>query len=309
VLPEHLDFAEIRQAPSLHDAPIASAVLAAGTEPQWYGVGEVAVMSPAGSWRIIDRVALGMHDPDIVEQQFELSPDGRTLALGDDHGIVFVDLATADTVRVPNGVSDVVLHWWSPDSSRIVFTPRGSPEKSWEVNVLDRTAVRVDFHAWFSSVGRNGRVSEFVPTASRMGQPLRRARPFTGVRIWQDGAVVREEPLRVGVPINVRVAKHASSLVAVTQWSGDRKQVARGVLALEPGSGRPVGLLRLLQNQTVWATVLGALGERWILLDITSGPGGGIVAWDPVGARLRAVTAIDEQAALVSIAGSRALTR
>lgn len=52
-----------------------------------------------------------------------------------------------------------------------------------------------------------------------------------------------------------------------------------------------------------WASVLGPLGERWILLHIPFGPGGGIVAWDPVGERLRAVTAIDEQGAVVSVAG------
>ena len=87
-LPRRLDTAEIESAPSLSDAPLASAVIAVGTDPAPYHVGGVAVMSPEGAWRIVDRQRIGMRRTDDIEQPYLLSPDGRTLALGDEYGLV-----------------------------------------------------------------------------------------------------------------------------------------------------------------------------------------------------------------------------
>jgi hypothetical protein len=51
-----------------------------------------------------------------------------------------------------------------------------------------------------------------------------------------------------------------------------------------------------------WTSMPGVATGGWVLLNVAHGLGGGIVAWDPVRKRLRAVMAIDERGYHVSIA-------
>jgi len=123
----------------------------------------------------------------------------------------------------------------------------------------------------------------------------------------RDGALRTTQPLRVGVPQEARVARTFSSLVGIGQDPSKRMGTAGGVGALDPSTREMTGFLRLPRSQLMWASVQDQAGERWLLLHIPYGEGGGIVAWDPVRQQLRAVTRIDAQAAHVSLAGSALL--
>jgi hypothetical protein len=306
VLPASLRFDEIRQAPLWHRAPIRSAVLAVGTEPQPYGVGEVAVMSPGGAWRVIDREALGMRDPEIVEQQFLLSPDGRLLALGDEYGVVILELAEARATRFEVASKDPVLHWWTPDGTSVVLTPRGETTRTLAVRVVERVVERLDFFAWSSSVESTGRVIELVPNPRSADEDLpASADAYTAIRRWRNDRRTSEVvELENAVPRDAQTGNQSSpSLVGIAQGSHPEGQRhARGILAVDPATGRSRGLLALTPDQMNWASVMGALDDRWLLLDVPFGPGGGLAAWDPVAEDLRGVLPIDEQAADVSVA-------
>jgi hypothetical protein len=306
VLPDSLAFDEIQQAPLWHEAPIKSAVLAVGTEPQPYGVGEIAVMSPGGAWRVIDRGALGMRNPEIVEQQFRLSPDGRLLALGDEYGVVILELAAARATRFEVPSKDPVLHWWTPDGTSVVFTPRGRTMRTFAVRVVDRVVERLDFFAWSSSVESTGGVIELVPNPRSAEEDfLASADAYTAIQHWRHDPERSEVvELENAVPRDAQTGNQSSpSLVGIAQGAHPEGQrYARGILAIDPATGRSRGFLALTPDQMIWASVPGALDDRWLLLDIPFGPGGGLAAWDPVAEELRGVLPIDEQAANVSVA-------
>lgn len=302
LLPQSLDFSEIRRAPLLDQAPIKSAVLAVGTVPRAYSVGEVAVMSPSGEWRIVDRNALGMRNPAISEQQFKLSPNGRLLALGDEFGVVIVELATATVaarIKVPS--KDPVLHWWSPDGASVVMTRRSDAKQGLAVRVLDRTVEPLGYHVWASSPGPGGRVAELAPNSKSPVQDFLLADgAFTAIQFWRDD---RQTPdsvtLENAVPNDSAVGRRWSSSIGVVQGAYPQGQrMARGVLAIDPTTGKSQGLLHLTPAQTIWTSVVGALDDRWLLLNIPFGPGGGLCAWDPVGAQVRGVLPINENANL-----------
>jgi hypothetical protein len=304
-LPESLRFDEIQQAPLLHEAPIRSAVLAVGTEPQAYSVGEVAVMSPSGDWRVVDRGSLGMRNPDIVEQQFELSPDGRRLALGDEFGVVIIDLAKGTTTRIEIPSKDPVLHWWTPDGTSIVLTPRGVPKRTLALRVAGQVVEPLGYHSWTSSPGPADEVAEFVPNArSAEGDLLATDDAYTAIQHWRDDRETSDVvELENAVPRGSRPGRQWSSLIGVVQGAyPEGRTYARGVLAIDAATGQSRGLLRLAPAQIIWASVIGALEDRWLVLQIPFGPGGGLAAWDPVSAEVRGVLPIDEQAADVSIA-------
>lgn len=301
VLPIRLDPDAIETAPSLSDAPIPVAVLVVGTDPSAYRMSGVAVLSPDGKWRSIDRRRLGLQTPDLVEQQYDLSPDGSMLALGDQHGIVLVDLATATSVRVPVRPADVVLHGWTPDGSVLIFTSRGSPDRTLALNVRAREVSRLEYRAWVSSIGPDGQVVEFV-------QPASQPKPeFSGLRLWPtDGEPILID-LQCRLTVDPRVARRHDSLLAVMQEPSAteaRRGAIRGVLALDPTTGQPVGILRLAPRQSAWTSLPGVTREGWILLNVGHGQGGGLVAWDPQGKRLLAVTAFDDQATHVRVASN-----
>ncbi|WP_134765302.1 hypothetical protein [Nocardioides sp. 1609] len=300
-LPPRLDFDVVQTATPLSDAPIPRAVLAVGREPEAYGWGEVVVMSPAGRWRRVERDGLGMRDPDLEEQQFELSPDGRTLALGDERGVVFVDLATAGSVRVPVPTRDPVLHWWTPDSAGVVVTPRGANPVTWVVGPDRGAAPLRAAHPWFSSVGPDGAVVELAPHTAEPGRAGRTS--FAELRRWEAGRLVSAVPMPVAVPQDARPGEHWSSLLPVVQHRAPRAGPrAQGVIALDPRSGEPIGVLELAEPHIRWVSSPGAVGDSWILLAVPSGPGGGLAAWDPETARLRAVMEIEDRGAVLSIA-------
>ena len=305
-LPDGLRFEEIQQAPSLHEAPIRSAVLAVGTQPQAYSVGEVAVMSAEGEWRVVDRDSLGMRDAEIVEQQFRLSPDGQLLALGDEYGVVIVELATGTAARIKVPSKDPVLHWWTSDGGSVVLTPRGGTMRTLAVRVEDRVVERLGFFAWSSSVGIGDRVSELVPNPRSAEEDfLASADAYTAIRQWRGDRETSEVvELENAVPRDAQAGNQSSpSLIGIAQGAyPEGQKLARGILAIDPATGRSRGLLALTRDQIIWASVVGALDDRWLLLDITPGPGGGLAAWDPVDEELRGVLPIDEQAANVSIA-------
>lgn len=307
-LPRVLRIEDAAGAPSLHEAPIESAVLAAGTDPQSFGVGEVGLMSPDGEWRIVDRDRLGMRKSDIVEQQFELSPNGRQLALGDQYGVVVVDLASGAAVRVEVPFRDPVLHWWTPDGVGVVVTARGGLRGGAEAVVVrprDRAVEPVGYDPWSSSVDRDGRVVEFARNSGWAGSD--RFAPgdvFTTVRTWPErGEASEVARLENAVPSDAEVGSHLSTLVGVVQGAYPQgRKLARGVLAIDPTTGQSRGLLELAPDRIVWASVIGVLDHRWLLLHVPYGPGGGLCAWDPVAAELRGVMTTDEQATTVSLA-------
>jgi len=304
VLPGGLRFDKIQQAPLLHEAPINLAVLAVGTVPQPYSVGEVAVMGPGGEWRIVNRESVGMRNADIVEQQFMLSPNGRLLALGDEFGVVVVELATGTAVRIKVPAKDPVLHWWSPDSTSLVLTPRGGTKRALAIRVVDRVVERVGYHAWSSLPGAPDRVAELVPNPrSAEEDRLASGDAYSAIQHWRADQETTYVSLEHAISSDARVGGQWSSWIGVVQGAyPEGQQSARGVLAVDPATGRTGGLLALTPRQIVWASVGGALDDRWLLLQLTFGPGGGLVAWDPVAAQLRGVLPIDEQAANVSIA-------
>lgn len=168
-LPPILNFATIRQSPLLTTAPVGPAVLAVDTDPRPYNVGDPAVVNAAGEWRVIERDALGMRNPDNVEQQFELSPDGSTLALGDRYGIVFLDLTTGAWTRVRIGVQEPVIHAWTTTGDGVVITRRGigDANEAWEVRADDGTVLRAPFDPWWSSMQRDGSVAELAGSSRR----------------------------------------------------------------------------------------------------------------------------------------------
>ena len=84
--------------------------MAVGVDTQPYLVGDPAVVSADGQWRLVERDLLNMRNPNMFEQQFELSPDGTILALGDEFGVVFLHLASGTTTRVATQLKDPVLH-------------------------------------------------------------------------------------------------------------------------------------------------------------------------------------------------------
>jgi hypothetical protein len=296
-LPRFLDTAAIERAPSLSDAPLDVAVMAVGTDPAPYSVGGVAVMSPDGDWRVIDRERLDMRDPGIVEQQYKLRPNGRTLALGDEHGIVLLDISTGVPVRVPTRANDVVLHAWSHDSSELIFTPR-TADRTLSLDVADQTIRQVKFDAWASAVGSDGRIAEFVQRADEP-KPV-----YTGVKLWQAGVETETVPLEVALLPDTTIGRPWDTLVAVFQRPRRSAPdgAARGVMALDPQTGEANAFLVLGRRQATWASVVGITQDGWLLVQTSHGPGGGVAAWDPVEGRLRGVIAFDDVATSVSIA-------
>lgn len=290
-LPATLDFAAIRQSPLLTTSPIGPAVLAVGTEPRPYNVGDPAVVNAAGEWRVIERDALGMRNPDNVEQQFELSPDGSTLALGDRHGIVFLDLTTGTSTRVRIDVQEPVIHAWTATGDGVLITRRGigDANEAWEVRADDGSVLRAPFDPWRSSMQRDGSVAELAGS-------------FTEVRIWRGGQVVDTQPLRAGMPPRASVANEGNAWVGYRQDRRRKTGTAGGFGVLNPHTGRAVGFLSLPAGPLAWVSQQGLIGERWIILNVPYGDGGGLFAWDPIGQRLRTVTRIDDQAANISLA-------
>lgn len=71
---------------------------------------------------------------------------------------------------------------------------------------------------------------------------------------------------------------------------------------LNPHTGKAVGFLSLPAGPLAWVSQQGLIGERWIILNVPYGSGGGLFAWDPIAQRLRCVTRIDDQAANISLA-------
>jgi hypothetical protein len=240
-----------------------------------------------------------MRRTDDVEQPYVLSPDGHTLVLGDEYGLVLVDITTATSRRVPLEARNVVLHWWAPDGSQLVFTPRGSGEKTLALVLEDLAVRRVDYRAWASSVGPQGQIAEFLPRATSR-EPI-----YTEVQIHQatGGAT---PPVTLGVQVRPRptIGRQWGSLIPVLQIPRGRGVTvpARGVLALDPRTGQGVGLLELGGGKAGWTSMPAVTSDGWILLNVAHGEGGGLVAWDPVHRRLRAVMAFDEQATHVSVA-------
>lgn len=301
-LPQRLDFEEIRQSARITDEPIDSAVLAVGADPGAYQIGDPAVVTADGQWRMVERDELGMRSPNMFEQQFELSPDGSTLALGDAFGIVFVNLSTGTTKRVGTELRDPVLHSWTVDGRGVLVTRRFTSvgaNPAWKIAMTGRDVARVPFDPWRSATGADDRIAEFVPARTSPRSKL----SFTDVRMWRDGRLLSTHPLKVGVPQEASIANEWSSLVGIRQDPSRRMGSAGGVGALDPSDGQMVGFLPLPRQQLTWVSVQGTLADRWLFLSIPFGDGGGIVAWDPEGRELRAVTSIDEQAAHVSLAG------
>lgn len=296
-LPSSLDFAAIRQAPLITESPIGPAVLAVGTEPRPYNVGDPAVVNAAGEWRVIERDALGMRNPGNVEQQFELSPDGSVIALGDQYGIVFLDLTTGESTRVEVGVSDPVIHAWTWSGAGVLITRRGLSKEAWEVRMNDASVSRVPFDPWTSSVRRDGSVAELV---AQTGEAT--AGAFTEVRIWRRSRVIDTRPLRVGVPRQAFVANEGDNRIGFRQDRRRKTKTTGGFGVIDTRTGDMVGFLDLPSEPLVWVSQQGQIGARWIILNVSYGRGGGIFAWDPVGQRLRAVTRIDDQGANVSLA-------
>ena len=290
-LPATLDFAAIRGSPLLTTSPIGPAVLAVGTEPRPYNVGDPAVVNAAGEWRVIERDALGMRNPDNVEQQFELSPDGSTVALGDRYGIVFLDLTTGTSTHVRVGVQEPVIHAWTASGGGVLITRRGigDTNEAWEVRADDGSVLRAPFDPWRSSMQRDGSVAEL-------------ARSFTEVRIWRRGQVVNTQPLRVGIPPRASVANEGNAWVGYRQDRRRKTGTAGGFGVLHPHTGRAVGFLNLPAGPLAWVSQQGLVGERWIILNVSYGRGGGLFAWDPIAQRLRSVTRIDDRAANISLA-------
>lgn len=296
-LPHRLDFAAIRQAPLLTESPLGPAVLAVGTEPGPYNVGDPAVVNAAGEWRVIERDLLEMRNPRNVEQQFELSPDGSVIALGDEYGIVFLDLTTGESTRIETNLQDPVIHAWTGTVGGVVITRRGYAKRAWEVRMDDESVSPVHFDPWRSSVGRDGSVVELV------GQSVgTTAGSFTQVRTWRDGRVVARQPLLDGIPRGAAVANERGSWVGFRQDRRRGTGTIGGFGALDHQTGDVVGFLGLPAEPLAWVSQQGSIGARWIILNVPYGTGGGIVAWDPVGRRLRAVTVVNDQAANVSLA-------
>jgi hypothetical protein len=256
-------------------------------------------VSADGQWRLVERDLLNMRNPNMFEQQFELSPDGTILALGDAFGIVFLHLATGTTTRVVTRLKDPVLHSWTGPSRGVLVTERGGPglEKAWEVTVTG-TNLRVPFDPWLSAVGTDGRIVEFSPAPI---EP-RSKHSFTDVRVWRDGDLVSTRPLKSGVPQEARVAREWSSVVGIRQHRSKRMSSAGGLGVLNPRTGQMTGFLPLPKQPLSWVSMQGPMTDRWLMLSIPFGVGGGIFAWDPVRQQLRAVTEIEEQAASVSLA-------
>ncbi|MDN4175536.1 hypothetical protein QWY28_21410 [Nocardioides sp. SOB77] len=304
-LPASLDLDAIDVSRTLSEAPVDAAVLAVGIGARPYGMDDVAVLGRDGGWRLVDRSTLGMRDDAIVEQQFLLSPDGRMLALGDDHGIVLVRLATGRAVRVATPFQQPVLHWWDPDGSAVVLSDRRRQRDTWEVRLPERTATPHDHHGWSSAVGPSGGVVELVPNIASPGRSTRPAHaPFTGLRASSGGrAPDATTPLSHALPHDAHVGHRAGDLLGVAHGHDpEGRRTIPGVSAVDLRSGELVGLLEMSPRQLAWTSVEGVLGDRWLLLHSPSGPDGGLVAWDPVAAELRSVMAIEQRATVVSIA-------
>lgn len=273
VLPPRLDAAGAAAAPSLHDAPVDAAVLAVGTDPEAYQVGEVAVRTPRGAWRLLDRDRLGMRDPAIVEQQFALGPDGRHLALGDRRGIVFVRLADAGVTRVSLPLRDPVIHRWTAGGTGVVVSPRGYRDRSWFAG-LDGTRARWDGpHPWFSTEDDRGRTAELVAGATGAGRRVVRVRDDDGVHDVYLQHAVPAHPVVGGVwapSVGLAVAVHGR---------------CRCVRTVDPATGRTTGLLRLPQRSFGVADL--AVADRWVLVELTTRRGYVLVAWDPRRGTLR----------------------
>lgn len=299
-LPPRLDFRVIRQSPRLTESSIGPAVLAVGTEPGPYKVGDPAVVNAVGDWRMIERDHLGMRNPDIVEQQFELSPDGATIALGDEYGIVFLDLITGESTRVRLGVKDPVIHAWTNSGEGVLVTRRlHRTNPAWEVRMDDAAVTRAPFDPWRSSVQRDGSVAELA-TPGRGAT----AGSFTAIRMWRRGQVEDTRRLRVGVALQAFVANEGNRWVGYRQDRRLRVKAAGGFGVLDPHTGEAVGFLGLPPRPLTWVSQQGFIGERWVILNVPYGNGGGLFAWDPVAQRLRTVTRTDDQAANISLAAS-----
>lgn len=299
-LPSSLDFAAIRQAPLVTESPIGPAVLAVGTEPGPYNVGDPAVVNAAGEWRVIDRGALGMRNPGIVEQQFELSPDGAVIALGDEYGILFLDLTNGEATRVKTSVQDPVIHAWTGRTRGVVISRRYTSlqeNTGWEVRRSPGTVARVPYEPWSSSLRVDGSVVELV---AQTGSATPGA--LTEVRIWRRRQAIDTQPLRVGVPRQAAIANEGNDWIGFRQDRRRKAGTTGGFGVIDPRTGNMVGFLDLPPEPLGWVSQQGLVGARWIILNVSYGVGGGIFAWDPVGQRLRAVTRIDDEGANVSLA-------
>ena len=174
----------------------------------------------------------------------------------------------------------------------MIFTPRGSGQKTLALAVADRTVSRVDYQAWASSVGPQGQVAEFIPRATSP-KPV-----YTALQMHQAGSATSPAVLRVRVRPRPSIGRQWDSFIPVLQTPRKTGGTipARGVLALDPSSGQGVGLLELDGSKAAWTSMPAATADGWLLLNVSHGHGGGLVAWDPVGKWLRAVIAFDEQA-------------
>ena len=136
----------------------------------------------------------------------------------------------------------------------------------------------------------------------RDGSVAELARSFTEVRIWRRGQVVNTQPLRVGIPPRASVANEGNAWVGYRQDRRRKTGTAGGFGVLHPHTGRAVGFLNLPAGPLAWVSQQGLVGERWIILNVSYGRGGGLFAWDPIAQRLRSVTRIDDRAANISLA-------
>lgn len=160
----NLDLNDAAIAPPLSEAPVPRALLAAAIsfdagDPanETVGTGRVHLLTPDGQWRRIEYTDFGYH----IESAFELSPDGRRLAMseGDKSAVIVVNLHDSSFTRYPLPVREAIVLRWAPDSSAIKFFGRDKMGPGFELDLSTSRVRKTRYEAYFSDYAGGPRKS------------------------------------------------------------------------------------------------------------------------------------------------------
>lgn len=292
LIPEEIDLAAVQAAPGLSAAPIPRAVLAIGSAPRGsFQQGEPAVMSESGEWRLITAEHLGMEPSDFMETQFELSPDGESLAVVDGADLVVVEISSGKVSRHQAPGRYPVIRSWTRDSRSVLLGAGSLSRGGWAVDAQTGQQTRRRA-VWYAAIDSGGEVVEVLQDEATRGNAGDRV-TYDRLRSWDHGSAV---PLSLPIHKRPTVAPFFDKRLGVATYR--RPPFTDVVLAIDPASGEVLGRLASPRKHVSYMMPIGEL-DGWIVLSAATPAREGeelrssLVAWDPVDAKL--VTLVGDQ--------------
>lgn len=298
-LPRVVDLAKVAEARPVNRAPLGRALMAVGVlirarHVGGFAAGMVGLVGPGGELRLVDLSAAGVRQGNNIEQPFELSPDGRLLALGDRRGIVIVDVGTGRSRRFVVGAKSPVALHWMPDGQELLFMNRHTADTGWRLPLATGEAVQTPYSPLSTCPRAPGEVLSFNGPYQT---PVREVVWWTHDEPERN--VTLASPVQFSGPVVCRgnIAGYDSPFRQV-----DGHPALRGLAVLDSASGEFVSALPLPTRAARRTTVNGWDTTGGLLFTTAPGRTGGVLRWSRQDEELSVLTRIPTRGTIVSLA-------